>query len=296
MNFQADEEEEPMCRYCFENDEEEELISPCLCSGGQKFVHLNCLRRWQRMVLVSQPTHPAFYEDDVRHHKCNVCMSEYTCPPPTRGELMESFTGPEIAALLMTDRIICSRDIFSDALEQELEGMSPMMRAYSSYEHWVKGTYLIYSVEKDKPDITLPLTDQASIVGLRSKLNDKLEITLQGKTYRLVAEKSLARAMTETASGVDEVEAIRNALEMLRAPAEIVLASTTPITSADDNIAAVNLYRQVSSPRRRQYFENIVDKVALKYPRVRDVDVRHFIGGPVSEDEIGVCIVTGVST
>ena len=25
------------------------------------------------MVLVSQPTHPAFYSDDVRHHECNVC-------------------------------------------------------------------------------------------------------------------------------------------------------------------------------------------------------------------------------
>ena len=69
-----------------------------------------------KKVLVSQPTHPAFYEDDVRHHKCNVCLQEYTCPPPTRGELMESFTGPEIAALLMTDRIICSRDIFSNTL------------------------------------------------------------------------------------------------------------------------------------------------------------------------------------
>lgn len=45
------------------------------------------------MVIVNQPTHPAYYQDDIRHHKCNVCLSEYTCPPPTRGELMESFTG-----------------------------------------------------------------------------------------------------------------------------------------------------------------------------------------------------------
>lgn len=58
-----------------------------------QYVHLDCLRRWQRMVLVSQPTHPMFYEDDIRHHKCNVCMGEFTCPPPTRAELMESFTG-----------------------------------------------------------------------------------------------------------------------------------------------------------------------------------------------------------
>ena len=50
--------EEKMCRYCFCGTEEGELISPCECKGGQRYVHLHCLRRWQRMVLVSQPTHP----------------------------------------------------------------------------------------------------------------------------------------------------------------------------------------------------------------------------------------------
>mmetsp|Transcript_21799 Transcript_21799/g.36732 ORF Transcript_21799/g.36732 Transcript_21799/m.36732 type:complete len:555 (+) Transcript_21799:92-1756(+) len=289
-------EEEKICRYCFDDNENESLISPCACSGGQKYVHLNCLRRWQRMVLVSQPTHPAFYEDDVRHHKCNVCLSEYTCPPPTRGELMESFTGPEIAALLMTDRIICSRDIFSDALEREVEGMSPMMRAYSSYEHWIKGTYLINSVEKDNADITIPLTDKSSVTALSSKLNDQLEISLQGKSYRLVAEKSLGFMSSAVSGGVDgAVPALRQALKELSVPAEIVLASTTPITSADDNISAVNISRRVAAPIKKGVFENIVDKVALKYPRVREVEIHHFIGRPVEEEQIATCIVTGSS-
>ena len=77
-----DEEDEVLCRYCFEGPEAGELLSPCECKGGQKWVHLSCLRRWQRMVLVSQPTHPAFYERDPRHHECNVCKSKFTCPPP----------------------------------------------------------------------------------------------------------------------------------------------------------------------------------------------------------------------
>ena len=68
-------------------------IYPTPRTQHAQYVHLDCLRRWQRMVLVSQPTHPMFYEDDVRHHKCNVCLGEFTCPPPTRAELMESFTG-----------------------------------------------------------------------------------------------------------------------------------------------------------------------------------------------------------
>jgi E3 ubiquitin-protein ligase DOA10 len=59
--------EEELCRYCFEGEDDEagELLRDiCACAGGQRCVHLSCLRRWQRMVLVSQPTHPAFYQDD----------------------------------------------------------------------------------------------------------------------------------------------------------------------------------------------------------------------------------------
>ena len=92
----APEEEERLCRYCFEGEESGPLISPCACRGDQKYVHLACLRRWQRTVLVSQPTHPAFYERDPRHYKCGVCKGVFTCEPPSRLELMSSFTGPEV--------------------------------------------------------------------------------------------------------------------------------------------------------------------------------------------------------
>jgi hypothetical protein len=88
------------------------LVSPCSCTGGQKWVHLKCLHRWQRSVLVTQPTHPAFYERDERqfgalfhpprpyalrsaHSRryllrpvCQVCKSPFTIEPPSRSELM----------------------------------------------------------------------------------------------------------------------------------------------------------------------------------------------------------------
>jgi len=51
LGHQGEIEEEPMCRYCFEGVEAGELISPCSCTGGQKWVHVACLRRWQRMVI-----------------------------------------------------------------------------------------------------------------------------------------------------------------------------------------------------------------------------------------------------
>ena len=51
-------------------------------------------------MLVSQPTHPAFYDKDPRHFQCNVCKGMFTCEPPSRLELMSSFTGPELGALI----------------------------------------------------------------------------------------------------------------------------------------------------------------------------------------------------
>jgi len=69
------------------------------------------------MVLVSQPTHPAFYERDPRHHECNVCKSKFTCPPPTRHELMASFTGPELGALVSEGCVIGAHEVFTEELD-----------------------------------------------------------------------------------------------------------------------------------------------------------------------------------
>ena len=116
----AEPDEEKICRYCFDDDADEPLISPCACKGGQKWVHLACLRKWQRLVLVSQPTHPRFYADDPRHHTCNVCKAAFTCAPPTRLELMSSFTGPELGALIDAECVIGSHAAFSSELERQL--------------------------------------------------------------------------------------------------------------------------------------------------------------------------------
>jgi hypothetical protein len=51
----AADDEPRICRYCLmEAEDGEQLISPCACRGDQRYVHLECLRRWQRSVLVSQ--------------------------------------------------------------------------------------------------------------------------------------------------------------------------------------------------------------------------------------------------
>ena len=46
-----DDDDVKTCRICLENessdDADDHLVSPCNCSGSQKFVHLQCLSRWQ---------------------------------------------------------------------------------------------------------------------------------------------------------------------------------------------------------------------------------------------------------
>ena len=42
-------DELPMCRICFENDNQEEMIHPCLCNGTSKYVHRNCLNEWRSL-------------------------------------------------------------------------------------------------------------------------------------------------------------------------------------------------------------------------------------------------------
>ena len=51
-------EENPACRYCFEDTGE--LISPCNCEGSNKYVHRECLAKWQYNSILAQSTHPKY--------------------------------------------------------------------------------------------------------------------------------------------------------------------------------------------------------------------------------------------
>ena len=66
-NFSKQEEKQnlPFCRICFEetNIEENILISPCLCKGTQKYIHINCLNEW-REINRNNPE---------KRNKCEVC-------------------------------------------------------------------------------------------------------------------------------------------------------------------------------------------------------------------------------
>ena len=212
----ADDIDEPICRYCFSNDPEDgELISPCDCSGGQAYVHLSCLRRWQRMVLVSQPTHPAFYDKDPRHYTCNVCNGKFTCAPPTRLELMASFTGPELGALIDVGCIIGAHEVFSAELARQVADMPEVLVERSSYRCWIGGAYLITKVEQADATLPLSIDSAAELAVVRHRLGDHLTLSHRDATLRLSAAGSLAHLATPGSDEQPSTAAIGAALDAL---------------------------------------------------------------------------------
>jgi putative AlgH/UPF0301 family transcriptional regulator len=58
-----------LCRFCL--DTGIDLVAPCACNGSQRYVHLNCLRRWQH----------AMRGDEIRARVCSVCQSPFAFAP-----------------------------------------------------------------------------------------------------------------------------------------------------------------------------------------------------------------------
>ena len=61
------------CRFCLESCEgEERLVAPCSCQGSMLWVHVACLRKWQRASMAALTGHESV---------CSVCHTSYALPP-----------------------------------------------------------------------------------------------------------------------------------------------------------------------------------------------------------------------
>ena len=54
------------CRFCFEETEQEDLFTPCMCSGTAKFVHRHCLQEWRSQDI-----------DSINYTRCQECLFDY---------------------------------------------------------------------------------------------------------------------------------------------------------------------------------------------------------------------------
>lgn len=66
------------CRFCWVNDftDENPLLSSCQCSGGVRFVHLECLKRWvsTKMVVERSPTIQTYFWNSF---ECEICKTPF---------------------------------------------------------------------------------------------------------------------------------------------------------------------------------------------------------------------------
>ena len=63
-----------LCRFCFdESTPSNPLITPCSCSGSSAYLHLSCLRKWQRMVLIDQVRKLSEFHE-VMSQDLNICL------------------------------------------------------------------------------------------------------------------------------------------------------------------------------------------------------------------------------
>ena len=85
-----------VCRFCFVGDDDDDddggggggdgdvLVSPCRCTGTQEWVHVGCLRQWQRVSMRSS---------GAREKRCRVCHATFKLPrPPMREALAQWFS------------------------------------------------------------------------------------------------------------------------------------------------------------------------------------------------------------
>ena len=266
-----------------------------------------------------------FYSDDDRHHTCNVCKSTYTCPPPTRAELMESFTGAEIAALIRVNQVIGSHAVFSVALGGEATGSGDggpggvrSCLAVNPNLHWVRGAYLITVVEADtgRVDVHLGRDDYGLFRRMRGT------ITSEGRTYNLEMPEGLldlksavdlqcpsgAVPSSSSTSSSAPPNLLGRYLSHFPSPSSRVTVAFVDRSGPDcgsDHIRAVNLTRPIpledlSAPMKAATSRALARARSAVFPDddvdvvdFQALDVRHYAGGPCDCGKVNRCLVMG---
>ena len=138
IKFDIQREDINKCRYCFEPGE---LISPCKCTGSNKWVHKSCLAKWQYTSILSQSTHPKYQTNIERI--CNVCKGEFNMIEFNRDELMLKFTGDDIANLIRQGNYIVSSEKSSNYNIKLISDNSSNIEFVENIKHWTKSVLII---------------------------------------------------------------------------------------------------------------------------------------------------------
>lgn len=148
--------EERLCRVCFtgaEEDEGQQLISPCRCQGSQKYVHVACLRRWQCSVQLSGSNHPEERVNENRHTVCNVCRSPFDLPPQDRGAMMADLAGVRAEQVAPGMLLVTKRTRVEDGAAASAAQLNLAIRAFlaSKAAHFREAVYILTEVVRRIP-------------------------------------------------------------------------------------------------------------------------------------------------
>lgn len=291
-------EEERICRYCFEGEEEDgELVAPCRCTGGQKWVHLACLQRWQRGVLAALPS-----RTENRQRICNICCSRFSVRPPTHLEILTSYIGAQFAELIAEGSLICARSGFSRTLRRQLASLPAALRDTVAHRHWIRGAFLIVRIASGSPQ-TVPIRIETAedLEAFSRRVEDGWGLELHGQSFRIALDEwQLAGA------GVPEdadATRARAALLALQLPVTLTIYSAGQPDGGEDGVTAVNLTRIIDVRRPAHRYKRVVFLHAKQQALERfgedvlgRVEVEHLLGGPCEEDDVGCClVVTGTA-
>jgi len=142
-------ESDKACRYCLADTGE--LIMPCQCKGSNAYVHLGCLRQWQKSVILTQSTHPR-YQNNI-NEVCNVCEKPFKeeYKPQSRHQSMLEYTGNEIPTLVVGGNMIVSTRVESEANDDRMNLLRTHPAILSQENHFTKCVYLIALASRYNP-------------------------------------------------------------------------------------------------------------------------------------------------
>jgi len=75
--------EDKICKICYHdsNDETNPLVNICeICTGGIKFAHYECLKRWMKTKLnIKENEKKTVKSYNIKSYNCEICKTPYPC-------------------------------------------------------------------------------------------------------------------------------------------------------------------------------------------------------------------------
>jgi hypothetical protein len=113
------------CRICLDNNDPEDFIRPCLCSGGSAFVHRKCLDNWRAMN-----------KNGRAFNYCDVCQFQFVIEPVIADQAADN-------KRLLIYRLLVTRDItlIVLAIQAVIIGMTFIIQALDKNSHALRDLF-----------------------------------------------------------------------------------------------------------------------------------------------------------